>query len=204
MTNVTILRKFFDERIRASNNKSLLRKLKSVSIARATGRISEEKAVFNVNKIMGYNSQPIFDVKKQKKFNPLAGVRTNQKKRKAVMEGLFEYNKKASKPQFPILGLKPVKSNSNRKRFVVAPSSKSWFDVRDFRKPVKQVSWKKQLAKHRVSESDKAMKQVLQTVNRKVNQKPVFNPNLGLPKFKKIIKKGKRQPSVAELMGFNR
>jgi hypothetical protein len=211
MTNTIILKKFFDERIKNSKQKPLLLKLKNIAISRATGRISEEKALFNINKIMGYKIEPLFNqglFNQSKKFNPLVGVKTKQKKQKAVLEGLFEYNKNPHKPQFPILGLQPIKSNSNKKRFVVTPAKKAWFDISDFSNPNKKNSFKSHLAKTRINDSNKAMKQILDAVNNsnKVNQKPVFKLNFKQPKLNKFKtkkkSKGKQNQSIAGMMGF--
>ncbi len=189
MTNIAILSKFFDDRIKlSSDNKSLLRQLKSVSLARAKKSISEEQAVLKINKIMGYQKTPT------PLFNPLAGVRTNHKKEKAVMEGFLDFNKK-SKPQFPVFGLKPVKSNSKKKKFIVSPQSKSWFDVKDFKQP--KQKFEKRMALNNVGNSKKAMNTMFSVA--KAQQ--LKQPNLGLRPVLKVRKK-KKVRSVFEMMGM--
>lgn len=211
MTNVSVINQFFNERIRVvdGNTKPLLQKLKSVCEKRASGQISEQKALFEIERITGVKANGLFNgMNFETNFkpvaNPFAGVRTNQKKRKAVMEGLFDFNNKEKIHQFPVLGLKPLPSNSNKKRFIVSPMSRTWFDVKDFKGKQEPVvgGLASKVVQNRFNESNKAMKNMLNTAKQNMNFQPVLkgmttpiNPRKGKRKFKG------RQQSVAEMMG---
>ena len=207
MTNLGIINQFFNERIRLvdGNTKPLLQKLKSICEKRASGQISEQQALIDIQKISGVNTQGILGgMNFEPVMNPFAGVRTNQKKKKAVMDGLFDFGNKEKVHQFPVLGLKPLNSNSSKKRFVVTPMSRSWFDVKDFKKQDPVVGGlAKKVTQNRFDESNKAMKNMFNQAKQNMNMQPVLkgmttpvNPRKGKRSFK-------RNPqSVAEMMGW--
>lgn len=235
MTNLSVLNNFFNERIRSvdGQTKPLLQKLKSICEKRASGQISEQKALMDLDSVLGIKSQPIlpgFSFKQESKgLNLFAGVKTNYKP--APLFDVKEFNFKSKKDQFPILGLKPLHEGKNK--FIVSPLSRTWFDVKDFKrqepvinnfKNVKQNNssvlgglnfakqnksvtdnFKSDIFTHRVNESNKAMKAMIDNVRSNTRVQPVLggmvsplNPRQG----KRVYPK--RGKSVAEMMGWNK
>jgi len=152
MTNISILNNFFNERINSVDGKTrpLLQRLKAVCERRASGQISEEKALMDLNNILGKKSQPIIpsfafgngnkqpvlanllnERKDFRQVNVLAGVKTNYKP--APMFDVKDFNLQNKREQFPVLGLKPLHEGKNNK-FIVSPMSRTWFDVKDFKR----------------------------------------------------------------------
>jgi hypothetical protein len=223
MTSLGLLNNFFNERISKvnGNTKPLLQKLKTICEQRASGRISEEQALFKLDSLMGNGSSPSalsrLDFKTNFKpvLNPLAGARTNHKKEKAVMEGLFDFNNKPRVEQFPVLGLKPLPSNGKRNRFVVSPMNRTWFDVKDFKQPkqngVVNVNSFKQsnqngligmVKNNRFKESQNAMNNMFKTAMKNQGRQPVLQ-GLTTPthprKGKRVFPK--RKQGLAQMMG---
>lgn len=210
MTNLGIINQFFNERIRLvdGQTKTLLQKLKFICEARASGRMSEQKALIEIEKVSGVksNTKPLasnFDLSYSPRTNLFAGVRTNHKKEKAVLNGLFDFNNVPKRDQFPVLGLKPLDSKSKKKKFIVSPMSRSWFDSKDFKQP-KGVAGglASQLVANRFNESNKAMKNMFSTAKQNMNFQPVLkgmtshmNPRRGKRKF------SNKKQGVAEMMG---
>ena len=168
MTNLNIINRFFNERIRVNpQQKPLLQKLKNICELRACGKISEQKAMFKINEVTNgniFNGMSNFNQIKTPNIikNPFAGVRTKQKKKKAILEGLFDYNNKPHKEQFPVLGLKPLKSKGKKKRFIVSPGNRTWFDSNKFNKNINKSA-------------NNINKMFGITKNKKVNNKINFN-----------------------------
>ena len=251
MTSLGILNTFFNERIRVVDGQTrpVLQRLKSVCERRASGQISEQKALFEVERILGRKSEAIIpsfvfgqqnqkpvlgsligQAKESKPVNVLAGVRSNYKQA-PVLSKVMDFNLQNKREQFPVLGLKPMNSNPNNKRFIVSPMSRTWFDVKDFKSPqpvmnnfrnVKQsngggviggLNFSKQnksvtdnfnssIFTHRVNESNKAMKNMIQAAKQNMRAQPALggmlspmNPRQG----KRVYPV--RQKSVFEMMG---
>jgi len=227
MTSLNILTRFFNERINAvdSQTRPVLQRLKSVCERRASGQISEDKALFELNKILGRSSSPvipsfIFGAQKSKPMNLFAGVKTNYKT--SPLFDVKDFGLKNKREQFPVLGLRPLNSDSSKKRFIVSPMARTWFDIKDFKqqtpvvnnfKNVKSNSggvlgnlnfnkeptsvtsqFKSNVFTHRINESNKAMKAMIQNTKSNMKNQPVFN-------FGSSQGKQKKFPSLAEMMG---
>ena len=238
MTNVSILSRFFIERINAVDGQTrpVLQRLKSICERRANGMISEQKALFEVDKILGRSTSPIipnfiFGSQKSKPMNLFAGVKTNYKT--SPLFDVQDFGLKNKKEQFPILGLKPLVSSSNKKRFVFAPMSRTWFDVKDFKQPVPVIGafknvesnsggvlgnlavnkqnkslasqFKSDVFTHRINESNKAMKTMISTARQGMGATPVLAGfgSQGNPRQGKR-RYPKRQQSVFEMMGVKK
>lgn len=248
MNNLSILNNFFNERINSVDGKTrpLLQRLKSVCERRASGQISEEKALMDLDKILGRKSQPVIpsfafgngtkqpvlanllgEQKNFKQVNVLAGVKTNYKP--APMFDVKDFNLQNKREQFPILGLKPL-HDGKKNKFIVSPLSRTWFDVKDFRKQesvinnfknVKQNNssvlgglnfvkqnksvtdnFKSDFFSHRLNESNKAMKAMIGQAKQGMGFQPAL---MGMvspmnPRHGKRVYP-KRQQSVFEMMG---
>lgn len=212
MTSLLTLTRFFDERISSvnGNTKPLLQKLKKICEKRASGSISEQQALFELEKVSGvktmagaFNILPgQFNTNMKPVVNPFAGVRTNNVKQKAIFSGLFDYDNKPRVEQFPVLGLKPIQSNGNKKRFVVSPQARTWFDSKNFKKPVPII---KQVKVNRFNENNVALKNIVNTAKQSIGPQPVLkgwgmnnNPRQGKRNFKRNDK------SVVGMMGWNK
>lgn len=229
MTNLSVLNNFFNERIRAvdGQTKPLLQKLKSICEKRARGQISEQKALMDLDFVLGRKSQPVlpgFGFKKESKgLNLFAGVKTNYKP-----APLFD-KVKVKREQFPILGLKPL-HDGKKNKFIVSPLSRTWFDVKDFKrqepvinnfKNVKQNNssvlgglnfakqnksvtdkFKSAIFSHRINESNKAMKAMIGQAKQGMGFQPALRGMVS-PLNPRQGKRSypKRQQSVFEMMG---
>lgn len=227
MPNLSILNHFFNERINAvdSNTRPVLQRLKSICERRASGAISEEKALFELDKVLGRNSSPnipsfIFGSQKSKPLNLFAGTRTNYKE--SPLQGIMDFNLKNKREQFPVLGLRPLNPSSNKNRFIVSPMARSWFNIQDFKsntpvvnqfknvksnsgsvlnglnfdKQPKSISsqLKQEVFTHRINESNRVMKAMIQSTKSNMKKQPMFN-------FGSFQKKTQKFPSLAEMMG---
>jgi len=227
MTSLSVLNQFFNERINSVDGKTrpVLQRLKSICERRASGQISEQKAMFELDKVLGRSSGPaipsfLFGSQKPKPMNLFAGVKTNYKE--SPLQGVMDFNLKNKREQFPVLGLRPLNNNAKNKRFVVAPMSRAWFDVKDFKssKPVmsnfknvksssgsvlnglnfdkqpKSIAsqFKSDVFTHRINESNRAMKAMIQTTKSNMRNQPVLD-------FRSSPGKQKKFPSLAEMMG---
>jgi hypothetical protein len=249
MTNLSILNTFFNERINAVDGQSrpVLQRLKSVCERRASGQISEQKALFEVDRILGRKSEAVIpsfvfggskkapvlsgllsNQKEVKPVNLFAGVRSNYKQ--APVINVSDFNLKNKREQFPVLGLKPLNSSANNKRFVVSPMARTWFDVKDFKRTepvinnfrtVKQNSnsvlgglnfrsenktvanhFKPDVFTHRINESNKAMKAMITNAKSSMDSQPVLGGMFVQPNPRKGQRVfPKRQQSVFEMMG---
>ncbi|HNV61760.1 MAG TPA: hypothetical protein PKN54_02335 [Candidatus Cloacimonas acidaminovorans] len=233
MTNLSILSQFFNERIKVvdGNTKPLLQKLKNICERRATNQISEQKALIELDKLSGNGFKPVINglnissfSKPIKPINLLAGTKSLIGKKS---KGVIDFNNVAKRKQFPVFGLRPVASNSNKKKFVLSPMSRSWFDVKDFKKsePVLSNFKKSQsndkglfgdIVSTRVNDSNRAMKSLFDVSKSNFKSQPVLNNfkdyKSNTPLFgssfvgAKSPRKGKRvypkrKQSVAEMMG---
>jgi hypothetical protein len=250
MTSLGILNTFFNERIRVVDGqyRPVLQRLKSVCERRASGQISEQKALFEVDRILGRKSEAVIpsfifgqgnkvspiaglvgQAKVSKPVNVLTGVRSNYKQA-PVLSGVMDFNLHNKREQFPILGLKPLNNDSKNKRFIVSPLARTWFDSKDFKQPVPVVNsfggvkqgsggvlgglnfrsesksvaghFKPDVFTHRINESNKAMKAMINNAKQGMGVQPVLggfssqaNPRHGKRVFPK------RQQSVFEMMG---
>lgn len=234
MTNLSILNNFFNERIRAvdGQTKPLLQKLKSICEKRASGQISEQKALMDLDLVLGRKSQPVlpgFGFKQESKgLNLFAGVKTNYKPA-PLFDKVNDFNFKDKREQFPILGLKPL-HDGKKNKFIVSPLSRTWFDVKDFKrqepvinnfKNVKQNNssvlgglnfakqnksvtdnFKSDIFSHRINESNKAMKAMIGQAKQGMGFQPALRGMVSPmnPRQGKRIY-SKRQQSVFEMMG---
>lgn len=219
MTNLSVINQFFNERIRVvdGRTKPLLQKLKSVCEARASGRISEEKALFELSKITNSktNYNPLLkNLRKGRSINPLIGVKSIHKE--PVLNKFNDFGNVAKRDQFPVFGLKPVPSNGGKKKFIVSPMARSWFDVTDFRKakPVFEAKkdydnglvgdLKSKVVKTRLDSNSVIMNRLKSTAKKNMGVQPVFNDfknskySLGNSRF------GGKKKSVVNLMGLKK
>jgi hypothetical protein len=249
MTNLSILNTFFNERINFVDGQTrpVLQRLKSVCERRASGQISEQKALFEVDRILGRKSSPVipsFVFGNNNKAPVLAGLIGNNKESKpmnlftgfrsiykqAPLINVSEFNLKNKREQFPVLGLKPLNSNSNNKKFIVSPMARTWFDAKDFKRaePVinnfrnvksnnssvlgglnfrsenKSVTshFKPDVFTHRINESNKAMKAMIGQAKQGMGSQPVLGGMFVQPNPRKGQRVfPKRQQSVFEMMG---
>ena len=228
MTNLSILSRFFNERINAVDGQTrpVLQRLKSVCERRANGSISEDKALFELDKILGRNLSPvipsfIFGSTKSKPMNLFAGTKTNYKT--SPLFNVQDFGLKNKREQFPVLGLKPLYNNSNKQRFIVSPMSSTWFDIKDFKQSTPVIGnfggtkinsgksvlsglnfdkqprsasseFKSEVFTHRMNESNRAMKAMIQNTKSNMKNQPVFN-------FGAAKGKSQKFPSLAEMMG---
>lgn len=233
MTNLSVLNNFFNERIRSvdGQTKPLLQKLKSICEKRAIGQISEQKALMDLDLVLGRKSQPVlpgFGFKQESKgLNLFAGVKTNYKPA-PLFDKVNDFNFKDKREQFPILGLKPLHKGKNK--FIVSPLSRTWFDVKDFKrqepvinnfKNVKQNNssvlgglnfdkqnksvtdnFKSDIFSHRINESNKAMKAMIGQAKQGMGFQPALRGMVSPlnPRHGKRVYP-KRQQSVFEMMG---
>jgi hypothetical protein len=219
MTSLSVLNQFFNERINAVDGQTrpVLQRLKSICERRASGQISEQKALFELDKILGRRSGPaipsfVFGSSKSKPMNLFAGVKTNYKE--SPLQGVMDFGLKNKRGQFPVLGLRPLNNSPKNKRFVVAPMSRAWFDVKDFRKsaPVminfknvksnggsvlnglnldkqnKSIAsqFKSDVFTHRVNESNRAMKAMLNNARKNMGTQPTLG-NAGYSKKQSVF-----------------
>lgn len=230
MTNLSILNQFFNERINAVDGQTrpVLQRLKSVCERRANGMISEQKALFELDKILGRKSGPLIPDfvfgSPKKPMNLFAGVKTNYKA--SPLFDVQDFGLKNKREQFPVLGLRPLNNSSSKKRFIVSPMARTWFDVKDFKsqtpvignfgstkinggksvlsglnfdKQNKSVAsqFKSDIFTHRVNESNRAMKAMIQNTKNTMRNQPVFG-------FSNSQGKPKKVQSLAEMMGVKK